>query len=137
VLNQPFFLSLLAASCERIGKPEEALSLLAEAFAIAERTGERWFEAELHRLRGDWLLVYCRGKEAEAETCLQQALALAHQQEAKIWELRSAVSLARFWSARGRLREARDLLVPLCDAFARSRPIPDIEAAKALLIELG
>ena len=137
VLNQPFFLSLLAASCERAGKPEEALSLLAEAFAIAERTGERWFEAELHRLRGDWLLVHCSGKEAEAESCLQRALALAHQQEAKIWELRSAVSLARFWSARGRLREARDLLVPLCDVFARSRPIPDIEAAKALLIELG
>ena len=57
VLNQPLFLSLLAASCEGAGKPEEALSLLAEAFAIAERTGERWFEAELYRLRGDWLLV--------------------------------------------------------------------------------
>jgi hypothetical protein len=64
------------------------------------------------------------------------ALALAHQQEAKIWELRSAVSLARFRSGRGRLREARDLLVPLCDAFAQSRPIPDIEAARVLLIEL-
>ena len=65
VLNQPFFLSLLAASCERAGKADEALSLLAEAFAIAERTGERWFEAELYRLRGDWLLVRCSGKEAD------------------------------------------------------------------------
>jgi predicted ATPase len=136
VLNQPFFLSLLAASCERAGKAEEALSLLAEGFAIAERTGERWFEAELYRLRGDWLLVHCGGKEAEAETCFHRALALAHQQEAKIWELRSAVSLARFWSGRGRLREARELLAPLCDAFGRSRPIPDIEVARALLTEL-
>ena len=136
VLNQPFFLSLLAASCERAGKAEEALSLLAEAFAIAERTGERWFETELYRLRGDWLLVHCGGKEAEAETCFHRALAVAHQQEAKIWELRSAVSLARFWSGRGRLREARELLAPLCDAFGRSRPIPDIEAARVLLIEL-
>jgi predicted ATPase len=136
VLNQPFFLSLLAASCERAGKAEEALSLLAEAFAIAERTGERWFEAELSRLRGDWLLVHCSGMEAEAETCLHRALALARQQAAIIWELRAAVSLARFWSGRGRLREAGDLLVPLCDAFARSRPIPDIEAARALLTEL-
>jgi class 3 adenylate cyclase/predicted ATPase len=136
VLNQPFFLSLLAASCERAGKAEEALSLLAEAFAIAERTGERWFEAELYRLRGDWLLVHCSGMEAEAETCLHRALALARQQAAIMWELRATVSLARFWSGRGRLREAGDLLVPLCDALARSRPIPDIEAARALLIEL-
>jgi predicted ATPase len=136
VLNQPFFLSLLAASCERAGKAEEALSLLAQALAIAERTGERWFEAELYRLRGDWLLVHCSGMEAEAETCLHRALALARHQAAIMWELRAAVSLARFWSGRGRLREAGDLLVPLCDALARSRPIPDIEAARALLIEL-
>jgi predicted ATPase len=136
VLNQPFFLSLLAASCERAGKAEEALNLLAGALAIAERTGERWFEAELHRLRSDWLLIHCSGMEAEAETCLHRALALARQQAAMMWELRAAVSLARFWSASGRLREARDLLVPLCDAFARNRPIPDIEAARALLVEL-
>ena len=136
VLNQPFMLSLLAESCERAGKAEEALSVLAEAFAIAERTGERWFEAELYRLRGDWLFVHCSGMEAEAETCLHRALILAHQQAAKIWELRAAVSLARFWSSRGRLREAGDLLVPLCDALAGSQPIPDIEAARALLIEL-
>jgi predicted ATPase/class 3 adenylate cyclase len=136
VLNQPVFLSLLAASCERAGKADEALSLLAEAFAIAERTGERWFEAELYRLRGDWLLVHCGGKESEAETCFHRALALARQQAAKTWELRSTISLARFWSGRGRVSEARDLLAPLCDAFAGNRPIPDIEAAKALLIEL-
>jgi predicted ATPase len=136
VLNQPFFLSLLAESCERAGKAEEALRLLAEAFAIVERTGERWFEAELYRLRGDWLLIHCSGMEAEAETCFQRALALARQQAALTWELRAAVSLARFWSGRGRLREAGDLLLPLCDAFARSQPIPDFEAARALLIEL-
>jgi predicted ATPase/class 3 adenylate cyclase len=136
VLNQPLFLSLLAAGCEGAGKAEEALSLLAEAFAITERTGERWFEAELHRLRGDWLLVHCGGMEAEAETCFHRALALARQQAAMIWELRAAISLARFWSGRGRLREAGDLLAPLCDAFARSQPIPDLEAARALLIEL-
>jgi predicted ATPase len=136
VLNQPFFLSLLAASCERAGKADEALALLAEAFAIAERTGERWFEAELYRLRGDWLLVHCTEKEADAETCFHRALALARQQAAKIWELRSAVSLARFWSGRGRLNEARDLLVPLCNAFAGNSPIPDTEAARVLLIEL-
>ena len=136
VLNQPFFLSLLAASCERAGKADEALALLAEAFAIAERTGERWFEAELYRLRGDWLLVHCNEKEADAETCFHRALALARQQAAKIWELRSAVSLARFWSGRGRLNEARDLLVPLCNAFAGNSPIPDTEAARVLLIEL-
>jgi predicted ATPase len=74
--------------------------------------------------------------EAEAETCFQRALALARQQVAKIWELRAAVSLARFWSGKGRVREAGDLLLPLCDALAGSRPIPDIEAARALLIEL-
>jgi class 3 adenylate cyclase/predicted ATPase len=135
-LNQPFFLSLLAESCERAGKAEEALLLLAEAFAIVERTGERWFEAELYRLRGDWLLVHCSGMEAEAETCFQRALALARQQAALTWELRAAVSVARFWRGRGRLREARDLLVPICDAFDQSRPTPDIEAARVLLIEL-
>ena len=85
VLNQPFFLSLLAESCERAVKAEEALRLLAEAFAIAETTGERWFEAELYRLRGDWLLVHCSGMEAEAETCFQRALALARQQAALTW----------------------------------------------------
>jgi hypothetical protein len=53
-----------------------------------------------------------------------------------MWELRSVVSLARFWSERGRLREARELLAPLCDAFGRSRPIPDIDVARLLLIEL-
>jgi predicted ATPase/class 3 adenylate cyclase len=136
VLNQPFFLSLLAASCERAGRAEEALSLLAEAFAIAERTGERWFEAELYRLRGNWLLIHRSGMEAEAETCLHRALTLARQQAAVMWELRAAVSLARFWSGKARRKEAADLLVPLWDAFAQSSPIPDIEAARALLIEL-
>jgi predicted ATPase len=74
--------------------------------------------------------------EAEAEACFHRALALARQQAAKIWELRSAVRLARFWSGRGRLPDARDLLLPLCDAFAGSRPIPDIETARALVMEL-
>jgi predicted ATPase len=136
VLNQPFFLSLLAASCEHCGRAEEALNLLAEAFAIAERTGERWFQAELYRLRGDWLLVHGSGLEAEAEACLHQALTLARQQAALIWELRAAVSLARLWSSRGRPREASDLLLPLCNALKPNRPIPDIERARALLTDL-
>ena len=84
--------------------------MLARALEMADRTGERWFEAELHRLRGEWLINHRSGEQAEAEACFARALALARRQSAKMWELRAAMSFARLRCNQGRLVEARDLL---------------------------
>jgi predicted ATPase len=81
---QAYHLGLLAQACERAGQSEEALDTLARALEIGDRTGERWFEAELHRLRGEWLIAHRSGDQAEAETCFERALAVARRQSANV-----------------------------------------------------
>ena len=104
---------------------------------MADRTGERWFEAELHRLRGQWLIAHRSDEQGEAEACFERALAVARRQSAKIWELRTAVSFARLRRNQGRPVEARDLLAPVYEWFTEGLDTPDLEEAKALLDKLA
>jgi len=131
----PYYFALLAAACEIAGQIEEAVTLLDEALQIVEKTGERWFAAELYRHRGQLLLR--QGHSDAAEELYRKALSIAEEQEAKLWELRAAVSLARLRREQGRHTEARDLLAPVYDWFSEGFDTPDLKEAKALLDELG
>jgi len=111
------------------------LTQLDDALRIVERTGERWFEAELCRHKGQLLLR--QGHDEAAEKLCRKALSIAQAQEAKLWELRAAGSLARLRRAQGRRAEARDLLTPVYGWFTEGFNTPDLKEAKALLDELG
>jgi predicted ATPase len=108
---------------------------LDEALQITERTGERWFAAELNRQKGQLLLR--QGHSEAAEELYRKALSIAQQQEAKMWELRASLSLARLLRDRGRRTEAGDLLAPVYNWFTEGFDTPDLKEAKALLEELG
>jgi predicted ATPase len=127
----PHFIALLARACEIAGQIEEALVLLDDALQIAERTGERWFVAELNRHKGQ--LLQRQGHSAAAEQLYCKALSLAAEQEAKLWELRAAADLARLRREQGRHGAARDLLAPVYRWFTEGFDTPDLKDAKALL----
>ena len=130
----PHYIALLARACEIAGQIEEGLTLLDDALQIVERTGERWFAAELNRHKGQLLLR--QGHSEAAEELYRKALSIAEEQEAKLWELRAAASLARLRRDQGRHAEARDLLAPVYGWFTEGFDTPDLKEAKALLDEL-
>jgi predicted ATPase len=130
-------LALLAQAHGKAGQAEEGLTVLAEALAAVEKTEQRAHEPELHWLRGELLLRQAVPDEPRAEACFQQALAVARRQQAKSWELRSAMSLSRVWQHQGRRAEARELLAPIYGWFTEGFDTPDLQEAKALLEELG
>jgi predicted ATPase len=135
-LKVPYYLGLLASACASRNQHAEARALLDDALARVGRTGECWFEAELHRCRAE---ISLRSPEADptgAEICLRKALAVAQEQEAKLWELRAATSLARLWGERGERQKAHDLLAPVYDWFTEGFDTADLKDAKALLDEL-
>jgi predicted ATPase len=101
-----------------------------------EQHEERWWEAEVCRLRGGLLLRQTGTSQAEAETWLQRALDVARRQEAKSLELRAAMSLARLWQQQGKRTEAYELLVPIYGWFTEGFDTADLQEAKALLAEL-
>jgi len=137
VVNQrPFLLGLLAGTRTEANDPHEALSLLTEALALIERTQERWFEAELHRLKAEALLAFTQSNAIEAEVSLHRAVAVAQRQDVKFWELRAATSLARLWREQGKRRQARDLLAPVYAWFTKGLDTLDLKEAKALLEQL-
>jgi len=131
----PFHIALLAKACEIAGQIEEAVTQLDDALQIAERTGVRWCAAELNRHKGDLLLR--QGHPEAGEELYRKALSIAVEQEAKLWELRAAASLARLRHDQGRHAEARDLLAPVYGCFTEGFGTPDLKEAKALLAELG
>ena len=130
----PYFNALLAAAYEISGQIEEAAAQLDDALQIIERTGERWFEAELHRHKGELMLRL--GHTEPAEDLYRKALGIAKEQQAKLWELRAAASLARLHRDQGRQVEARNLLAPVYGCFTEGFDTPDMKEAKALLEEL-
>jgi predicted ATPase len=134
-LFRPLHLGHLAAAHANLGEPEVSLGLLNDAIQTVEKTQERLFEAELHRLRGELLLSL--GNVGDAEAALKGALRVARDQEAHMWELRAAMSLARLRRDQGRRAEARDLLAPVYGWFTEGFDTPDLKYAKALLDELG
>ena len=131
----PHHIALLAAACEIVGQIEESLTLLDEASQIVERTGERWLEAEIHRHKGQLLLR--QGDVEAAEELYCDALSIAMKQEAKLWELRAAISLARLRRDQGRRAQARDLLAPVYAWFTEGFDTADLRAAATLLEELS
>jgi predicted ATPase len=130
-----FYISLLARACETAGQIEEAATLLDDALQIVERTGERWFAAELNRHKGQLLLRQGHSDAAEELYC--KALGIAEEQEAKLWELRAAASLAQLRRDQGQRAEARDLLAPVYGWFTEGFEMPDLKEAKALLDQLS
>ena len=136
-LSSPYFLALFADAPGRADQAAIGLSLLADALDGVERTGVRWIEAELHRLRGELRLALPEPDQSEAEACFRRALAVAHEQQAKLWELRAATSLARLWRDQRRRNEAHDLLASICGWFTEGFDTADLKDAKGLLDELA
>jgi class 3 adenylate cyclase/predicted ATPase len=132
---RPFFFSLLARACEIAEQVEEAVALLEDAMRSIEGTGERWLAAEVNRHKGRLLLR--QGHSKAAEDLYHKALSIARQQEAKLWELRAAMSLARLYGDQGRRAEARDLVEPVYGWFTEGFDTADLIEAKALLDELA
>jgi class 3 adenylate cyclase/predicted ATPase len=128
-------LALLAEAYRQGGQVDTALHVLDEALAHLDNTGERFYEAELHRLTGECLLTQTgkRCKEGEAEERFRQALDVARHQQAKSLELRAALSLGRLWWQQGRRAEAREILVGIYDWFTEGFETPDLQEAKALI----
>jgi class 3 adenylate cyclase/predicted ATPase len=135
-LWQPYFLGLLAEAYGAGGHPDEGLAALAEALAVMDTTELRYYAAELSRLKGALLLQQAVPDAAQAETCFQQALDVARQQQAKSFELRAATSLARLWQAQGKCRAAYDLLAPVYEWFTEGFDTEDLQEAKTLLDQL-
>jgi class 3 adenylate cyclase/predicted ATPase len=134
---RPHQLALLAEACQHHGRDEEGLTALADALVLVDKTDERWWEAEVHRLNGESLWRQANPNAVKVELCFQKALGVARHQEAKSLELRATVSLSRLWQRLGRRAEAYDLLARIYGWFPEGFDIPDLQEAKALLGELA
>jgi class 3 adenylate cyclase/predicted ATPase len=137
-LGLSWFLVLLAELYGMATRWEEGFQALSQALAHVEDTEERYYAAEVHRLRGELLLRQSGLRAAaDAETCLRQALDVARRQAAKAWELRAATSLARLWCDQNRADEARALLTDVYNWFTEGFDTPDLQDARRLLDELA
>ena len=135
----PYFCGLLAEVYGQTGQMEAGLSLVEEALELVQQNGERLWEAEILRVKGELLVTGERGifspQATEAERCFHKALEVAQQQAAKSWELRAATSLARLWQRQDKKAEARDLLAPVYAWFTEGFDTKDLQEAKRLLDE--
>jgi predicted ATPase len=156
-MRHTFHLALLVESLKAGGQVEEGLAVAAEALAVVEATGERFYEAELHRLRGELLLSPQAGegrpspaelaasrppdpdptRRLEAEACFRRALTIARGQQAKSLELRASMSLTRLSQKQGRPAEARPMLAACHDWFTEGFDTLDLQEAKALLEQVS
>jgi predicted ATPase len=137
---RPYHLALLAEALARDGQARDGLSALAEALALCTASGERFLEAELHRLRGELLLAGAEeGPSAwgGAGSCFRQALDVARAQQARSLELRAVMSLSRLYRQQGRPAEARSLLAETYEWFTEGLDTPDLREARALLDEVS
>jgi len=132
---QTHFLALLAELYGRLGEPEEGLRVLSQALAIGRENGERYYEAEIHRLSGE-LRLAAGAPAATAEGCFERACRVAQAQEARSLELRATLSLAHLLAAAGRAAEGRRRLTPLVGALAEGGETADLAAARDLLSRL-
>jgi len=135
-LARPLCLLLLAEATGHAGQVEDGLRLLAEALTVLEANGQGDLLAEAYRLEGTLLLHQAVPNATQAEACFQQALATARRQQAKSWELRTAMSLSRLWQQQGKRDQARELLAPIYGWFTEGFDTADLQEAKALLEEL-
>jgi predicted ATPase len=134
-LLQPYFLALLSEAHQHAGQAEAGLTVLAEALRLVDHTGERWYQAELYRLKGELLLDLATESYTEAALCMQQALALARQQQATSLELRAAMSLAHLWQQQGNADAAQQLLAESYGRFTEGFDTADLQEVQGLLQE--
>jgi class 3 adenylate cyclase/predicted ATPase len=133
----PFFVSQLAHAYAELGNFKEAARCIEEAIHAVEATKEKWCEADISRLAGEVALMSHKRDVDKAEAHFEHALAVARQQEAKSWELRASMSLARLWRDQGKVSEARQLLAPVYGWFTEGLETRDLKEAKALLADLA
>jgi predicted ATPase len=134
--NLPVHLSYLALAYGDIDQFDNAWRCIREATSAIDATNERWFEAETNRIAGEIALKSPEPDAAKGEDYFERALAVARQQQAKSWELRAAMSLARLWRDKGKVQQARELLAPVYGWFTEGFETRDLKEAKALLEEL-
>jgi predicted ATPase len=133
----PLYLSYLARAYAELGQFEHAWRCIDEAMTAAETTKERWHEADIHRIAGEITLLSQRPSAANAEAYFERALTVARAQQAKSWELRAAMSMARLWRDQGKHQQARDLLAPVYGWFTEGFDTLDLKQAKVLLDALA
>jgi predicted ATPase len=136
-LLAPAYLSGLARAYADLGQSDDAWRSIAEAMALIETTKQRFLEAEANRIAGEIALKSPEPDVMRAEAYLEQALVVARQQQAKSWELRAAMSMARLWRDQGKRREARELLAAVYGWFTEGFETLDLKEAKKLLDELS
>ena len=136
-LNEPRHLCDLAMAYAELGQPDDARRCIDDAIDKVEGSKEKWCEAEVHRLAGEVALKSPEPDTAKAEAYFDRALAVARHQQAKSWELRASMSLARLWRDQGRPQQARELLAPVYGWFTEGFDTRDLKEAKALLEELA
>ena len=120
-----------------LGKFDDARRCVGETMTSVEATKERWFDAEASRVAGEIVLKSPKVDVAKAEGYFERALSVARQQQAKSWELRTAMSVARLWRSHGKVQQARELLAPVYGWFTEGFDTRDLKDAKALLEELA
>jgi predicted ATPase len=136
-LWRSYFLAQLAEACEKADCVSEGLAAIAEALEFIQQNGERWWEAEIFRLRGELLLKQNESNATEAQNCFEQAIRVAREQGAKSLELRAVVSLGDLWQRRGMTQQAYALLPEIYNWFTEGFDTADLKKAKALLDELS
>jgi predicted ATPase len=132
----PMYLPRLAHAHAELGQFKEAWRCIGEAMTLVETTKEKWCEAEVHRIAGEIAVMLPEPDAAKAEACFERALSVSRTQQAKSWELRAAMSLARLWLDQGKRQQARELLAPVYGWFTEGFDTLDLKEARALLNEL-
>jgi predicted ATPase len=132
----PFYLSYQARAHAQLGNFDYAWCCVSEAMDATETTKERWCEAEVNRISGEIALLQPEPSGAKAEAYFKRSLSLAGKQQAKSWELRGAMSMARLWRNQGKTQQARELLAPIYGWFTEGFDTLDLKEAKAFLEEL-
>jgi predicted ATPase len=133
----PLYLTILTRAHAEVGQFDDAWRCISEAITAVETTKERWWEPEVHRTAGEIAWMSPQRDAEKAQEYYDRALSVARQQQAKSWELRAAMSLARLWRDQGKVQQARELLAPVYGWFTEGFDTPDLKEAKALLEELA
>ena len=136
-MHVPFFLLCIARACLKFGEIENGLMAIFEALSLSEVTLERLYDFELHRVKGNLMLLSSRPDVDQAEKCFLSAIKIAQQQGAKTWELRAATNLARLRRNAGRHAEAFDVLEPVYSWFTEGLDLPDLQDASAVLAAIA
>ena len=126
----------MARAFADVGKLDDARRCIAEAMTAIEATKQEWCEAEVHRSAGEIALLSPKPDATKAQACFERALAVSRAQQAKSWELRATMSMARLWRDQGKRRQAHDLLAPVYGWFTEGFGTLDLKQARALLEQL-